>query len=438
VATCSRDKTLRLWPFPGGPEAEAGARVFVGHTNFVAALAWAPPGALAIAPDGALVSGSRDGDVIVWHTGAASPLQRLSGHKLQVRAASLPRSLPRPPLTAPQVSAVCVTAAGEVVSGDLGGEIRVWKDGACAQLVPGSSPVLSLASLPGGGFVASSGNPDCAIASFKPADALLGGGYARAQAHPKAHADAVRCVRLHPAGALLLSASHDGTARLWSGDGARGCLAEYVGHSALLYAVGASGDGQLVATASEDCTARVWDCQSGAQRAALPHPACVWDVAWLPDGDLVTACGDGVARCVPLSLFSHPCSRRIAASGRATPPKQTRVWRPPSRPAWRRARRRRRARRGPPAAEACRPACRCSPPPPSPAPGRATAPPSWWRRTAAAWRTRGMRRRPPGRRLARWWAPPAAAAAAEALRAASPSMWTWRMGRPRASWRMTG
>lgn len=104
VATCSRDKTLRLWPFPGGPEAEAGARVFVGHTNFVAALAWAPPGALAIAPDGALVSGSRDGDVIVWHTGAASPLQRLSGHKLQVRAASLPRSLPHPPRSLPRRS----------------------------------------------------------------------------------------------------------------------------------------------------------------------------------------------------------------------------------------------------------------------------------------------------------------------------------------------
>jgi hypothetical protein len=31
------------------------------------------------------------------------------------------------------VAAVAVTAAGEVVSGDLGGEIRVWRGGACAQ-----------------------------------------------------------------------------------------------------------------------------------------------------------------------------------------------------------------------------------------------------------------------------------------------------------------
>ena len=28
----------------------------------------------------------------------------------------------------------------------------------------------------------------------------------------------------------------------------------------------------------------------------LEHPGCVWDLAYLPNGDLVTGCGDGVVR----------------------------------------------------------------------------------------------------------------------------------------------
>ena len=31
-------------------------------------------------------------------------------------------------------------------------------------------------------------------------------------------------------------------------------------------------------------------CQS------IQHPGCVWDVKFLPNGDLITACSDGVAR----------------------------------------------------------------------------------------------------------------------------------------------
>ena len=97
VATASRDKTLRLWPFPSSPpSADSEARVFVGHEHFVSALAWAEPGVLAEAPEGALISGSRDTHVLVWHTQSAQPLQRLSGHKLQARLHGRPGQRPSP------------------------------------------------------------------------------------------------------------------------------------------------------------------------------------------------------------------------------------------------------------------------------------------------------------------------------------------------------
>ena len=87
VATTSRDKTLRTWPVDGNAQLRGEGTVFVGHTDFVGPVVWAPPGLLPVAPEGALVTGSRDTTVLLWHPTAAVTLQRLAGHSLQVRAA---------------------------------------------------------------------------------------------------------------------------------------------------------------------------------------------------------------------------------------------------------------------------------------------------------------------------------------------------------------
>ena len=58
----------------------------VGHTDFVSALAYAPPGVLPGCPGGAVVSGSRDCTVIVWDLASAEPVQKLEGHQYQVGA----------------------------------------------------------------------------------------------------------------------------------------------------------------------------------------------------------------------------------------------------------------------------------------------------------------------------------------------------------------
>lgn len=92
VATASRDRTVRLWPHAA---TESGAlfgepSVFVGHENYVTALAWAPPGALpglggCPASKGALISGGRDTTLVVWDLDTTAPLLRLTGHSLQAR-----------------------------------------------------------------------------------------------------------------------------------------------------------------------------------------------------------------------------------------------------------------------------------------------------------------------------------------------------------------
>lgn len=56
----------------------------VGHTDFVSAVAYAPPGLLEGCLGGAVVSGSRDTTVMVWDLQTATPVQRLEGHQYQV------------------------------------------------------------------------------------------------------------------------------------------------------------------------------------------------------------------------------------------------------------------------------------------------------------------------------------------------------------------
>jgi hypothetical protein len=69
----------------------------------------------------------------------------------------------------------------------------------------------------------------------------------------------------------ILTASFDGTARLW--DGSSGAiLATLSGHTALLWRARFSPDGAHVVTASDDGTARLWDAETGAAGAGAQRP----------------------------------------------------------------------------------------------------------------------------------------------------------------------
>lgn len=69
------------------------------------------------------------------------------------------------------------------------------------------------------------------------------------------------CVQFVGASHMVVSGSHDGTARVWdpwSGD----CAAVLEGHSGRLNAVVTSSDGTTIITCSDDNTARVWEGSS--------------------------------------------------------------------------------------------------------------------------------------------------------------------------------
>ena len=67
----------------------------------------------------------------------------------------------------------------------------------------------------------------------------------------------------------VVSASHDQTLRIWTFEGE--CIAELVGHTALVYSTACSDDGSLIASASEDNSVRTWR-PDGQCLQTLEHP----------------------------------------------------------------------------------------------------------------------------------------------------------------------
>ena len=111
------------------------------------------------------------------------------------------------------------------------------------------------------------------------------------------HSDRVPFVAFSPDGRTAVTASPDGTARLWdafTGE-PRGAP---LSHDGGVMQAAFSPDSRLVITASLDRTARLWEVEGGRPLGApLRHRGPVRSVAFSPDGRTVlTGCNDGAAQ----------------------------------------------------------------------------------------------------------------------------------------------
>ncbi len=111
------------------------------------------------------------------------------------------------------------------------------------------------------------------------------------------HEDVVYSAGFSPDGGRIVTASKDGTARIW--DTQSGALVAVLsGHEGWVYGASFSPDGGRIVTASLDGTARIWDAQSGALVAVLSgHKGYVASASFSPDGGrIVTTSSDETAR----------------------------------------------------------------------------------------------------------------------------------------------
>ncbi|XXT18551.1 protein kinase [Sorangium sp. So ce429] len=157
----------------------------------------------------------------------------------------------------------------------------------------------------------------------------------------RGHEDVVRSAAFSPDGRRIITASWDGTVRVWNADGT-GQPIVLRGHEAGVDSAAFSPDGRRIVTASGDKTVRVWNADGTGRPLILRgHDAALYSAAFSPDGRrIVTASDDRTARVwdadgkgEPIVLRGHeaevvsaafsPEGRRIVTASRDT---TVRVW----------------------------------------------------------------------------------------------------------------
>jgi eukaryotic-like serine/threonine-protein kinase len=106
----------------------------------------------------------------------------------------------------------------------------------------------------------------------------------------KAHRRGVSSAAWSPDGLRIVTASEDETAAIW--DAASGALLfKFRGHKDRLTSVRFSPDGQHIVTGSFDGSARLWLADTGQEVRAMLHDAAVCSVAFSPDGKRIVTAG---------------------------------------------------------------------------------------------------------------------------------------------------
>lgn len=301
LATCSNDKTVRLWLYEAGTFTESTVSPLMGHKYGVNAVQFSPLGtALAscsidgslllwnvqsgellgklkhpseaalrccsFSPTGAvLATGGDDETLVLWDVATRSLVRSLGGHGAMVAACSFSPD------------------GALLASASSAGDLRLWDarygHGGClltrpeahdlgamgCHFSPQFEATLVHGILESSYLLASCGNDDLVRVwqvrmshrcSLWPQWVLEG------------HSGNVMCCRFAPGGQLLASSAGDKTTTLWDvGTGKQ--LQQLFKHSRYVPCCAFSADGQLLATGSNDRTLAIWtlaDCIPGEER----------------------------------------------------------------------------------------------------------------------------------------------------------------------------
>ena len=268
---------------------------------------------VALSMDGRiLAAGTANGEIRLWNTASAAPIQTLQGHTEWVRSVAFS---PKQNIIASasedqavrlwdantgqclnvlhghtsRVYSVAFSPDGNIVaSGSDDQTIRLWDvdTGECFKILHGNgSRVYSVIFSPNGDTVAA-GSEDRTIQLW---DANTGECFKILQGHT----NRVRSVAFSPDRNTLASSSEDQTVRLW--DATTGeCFKILQGHTNRIWSVAFSPDCSKVASGSEDQSIRVWDTSTGECLQTLQkHGGRVHSVAFGPDGSTIASGSDG-------------------------------------------------------------------------------------------------------------------------------------------------
>jgi WD40 repeat protein len=285
LVTASWDGTARLWAMSDG----ANTRIFSGHNGLVLGAAFAPSGQT-------LLTASYDGTVRSWdiqqtqqpfRTIAASGMAIVPAPDGRSFAISGPRdtqiwSFPDGTLisTIPYAAvALAYSSDGSFIAlAGADGVVRRWDVARGTERSLGAySAVNSVAISLDGHRLLVGGLPDN---SGRLIDLVTGLELTKLEGHQKV----VSTVAFAMDSSYLVTGSDDGTARIWSSDGAQ-LIGTLVGHTDRLWWLAITPDSKTIVTGSFDQSIRVWDVRTMREtRRINGHTGAVVAVTISPNG----------------------------------------------------------------------------------------------------------------------------------------------------------
>ncbi len=306
LASCSADKTIRLWDVDGKKELKA----LKGHTMGVNCLAFSPNGLL-------LASGGNDRKVRVWNLEKGTEEKVFTGHKRKVLAVAF------------SADGSLLASAGEDKI------VKIWdlRSGyELGELKGHGKAVHSIAFHPNGRSI-TTGSKDKSMRTWD----ITSRKEVRSLTESAARYGDLLTFAFSPEGRMIASAIKEVTRARPGKGAARGGIKEndfvqfrdgmtgedlgrLEGHLESVVSISFSPDGRFLATGSYDHSVRLWDVKKLEEIATIPLKERAYSVDFSPDGRWLTA-GTGDNRVWVWSLkgvSSTPLL--VAGEGRYQPP----------------------------------------------------------------------------------------------------------------------
>lgn len=202
---------------------------------------------------------------------------------------------------------------GQLLSGSWDGTAKIWdlspdlKAANCVATLEGQENSVCVLGLPNGNIVTGSAGIR-GQTRIEHSKVRIWNKQNRVIATMTQHDAPVKCLRVHPNKEAFFSCSNDGSIIKYKLDGTVLTRYQnpigYEGHPGFISNIDVNEVGQVM-SAADDFNCRLFT-GDGDNFEPLPHPNSVWDVSFLPNGDVVTACCDSVVR-----VFSR-CDERKA------------------------------------------------------------------------------------------------------------------------------